>query len=204
MDPARRRSQFIIVSCWETNEVVVLRHATTTERYTDPAQPDEPKIRMTESRLVSVMKTGPHPSCPRSLLLYNFGKGRVSHKKVKEEDTGREITVLDAPSDYLPYLLVGMADGTLASYALDADKTDGEIVPEITLADRKIVSLGTTPVSLTVMELEGGVPAVCACGSRASFFFHGQGRLQQSPVLVNVSFICASPVILLDDVSNRE
>lgn len=95
---------------------------------------------------------------PRSLLLYNFGRGTSSRKE-----------------DHHPHLLVGLADGTLVSYAFEGKA----------LKDRRVTSLGTTPVTLVPTEVDDR-PAVCACGTRASFFYFNQGRVQSSPILANV------------------
>lgn len=122
----------------------------------------------------TVAKTGPLPSFPRSLLLRNFGLDNKVQKEKKKSE-----------ADYLPYLLVGMADGTLASYVFDVQTIEGSKTKSYALKDEKITSLGTTPVSLTALEMDKK-PAVCACGSRASFLFHSQGRLRQAPILVNV------------------
>jgi hypothetical protein len=152
IDRTHHKSRYIVVSCWETNEVAILVH--------------------NDQSMTTVLKTGPHESFPRSLLLYNFGLDKRPKKKSGE-------------SDYLPYLLIGMADGTLTSYAFEAQSTETPKVKKYSLKDKKTVSLGTTPVNLTAVEFDDR-PAVCACGSRASFLFHSQGRLQQAPVLVNV------------------
>jgi DNA damage-binding protein 1 len=170
LNPARPTSSYIAVSSWKTNEVIILR--------TDGSSG--------LGYLQVVAKTEPHTSLPRSLLLCNFGLDVTSKKKVE--------------ADYRPHLLVGMTDGTLVSYAFnkEADIIIGKL-NYITLIDKKTTSLGTTPVSLTSVErtdsnLPGNVsgtmrPTVCASGSRSTFLFWSQGRLQQSPILVNVSMV---------------
>jgi DNA damage-binding protein 1 len=110
--------------------------------------------------LTTICRTEPMSSLPRSLLLYNFGLAKVR----KEED-------------YRPYLLAGLADGSLVSYVFDPK--------ERKLKDKRMVSLGTTPVALVPITVNER-PSVCACGTRASFFFFVQGRLRHSPILVNV------------------
>lgn len=104
-------------------------------------------------------RTEPLPSLPRSLLLYNFGRGQTRDAE-----------------DHMPHLLIGLSDGNLVTYSLEDRKT---------LRDRRMTSLGTTPVTIVPTMMDGR-PAVCACGTRASFFFYGQGRIQNSPILANV------------------
>lgn len=78
-----------------------------------------------------------------------------------------------------PHFLVGLADGGLVAYTLD-EKT---FLP----VDRKLFSLGTTPVVLTLCKHSNGEKsAVFACSNRPAIFFHANGRLQQSPLLLKV------------------
>jgi DNA damage-binding protein 1 len=170
IDQTQQKSQYVIVSYWDTNEVAVFAH------------------KRGYNFLKEVIRTGSLHSLPRSLLLYNFGSSQRPRKKDTRLTSG-----------YLPYLLLGMADGSLTSYTFDDVQKIGK-EDQYSIGDKKTVSLGTTPVSLTAMEpndSSSAARAVCACGSHASFFFYNQGRLQQAPVLVNVRltfpFLCWAP-----------
>ncbi|KAI0754895.1 mono-functional DNA-alkylating methyl methanesulfonate N-term-domain-containing protein [Daedaleopsis nitida] len=95
------------------------------------------------------------PALPRSLLLHNFGTSGP---------TG---------GDFRPYLLVGLADGTLLTYAF----RDKELV------DRKQSSLGNAPVSLSVVESEKRT-VVLVSGTRANLLFWDRQRVRPSPVSI--------------------
>ncbi|KAI0061660.1 hypothetical protein BV25DRAFT_1857049 [Artomyces pyxidatus] len=97
------------------------------------------------------------PSLPRSLLFHNFGQGRSPGQP-----------------DHMPHLLIGLADGTLVSYAIASNKT---------LEDRRVFSLGSMPVSMACHEV-GGRQTVFASGSRAAILYLGKGTLAHSPVLL--------------------
>ena len=99
------------------------------------------------------------PTLPRSVLLHNFGTG------TRPRDP-----------ELHPYLLVGLADGTLVTYALK----DG------TLHNRKQSSLGNAPASLSVCTIDGKT-VVLASGTRSSILFLDRQRVRPSPVSVKVS-----------------
>lgn len=99
------------------------------------------------------------PALPRSVLLHNFGTG------TRPRDP-----------EFHPYLLVGLADGTLVTCAL----RDG------TLHDRKQSSLGNAPASLSVCTIDGRT-VVLASGTRSSVLFWDRQRVRPSPVSVKVS-----------------
>ena len=98
------------------------------------------------------------PSLPRSILLHNFGtSGQTTHP------------------EFRPHLLIGLADGTLITYAF-RDKG---------LHDRKQSSLGNAPVSLSVCQSEERT-VVLASGSRANLLFWDNQRIKPSPVSIKV------------------
>ncbi|KAA1475747.1 hypothetical protein DENSPDRAFT_842582 [Dentipellis sp. KUC8613] len=99
------------------------------------------------------------PALPRSVLLHNLGADR----KLK-------------PLEYQPYLLVGLADGTVLSYSFLNQE----------LKDCRVTSLGAAPVTLTACGSEDK-PMVFASGSRAAVLFWNNGRFQNSPVLLKDS-----------------
>ncbi|EJF63344.1 hypothetical protein DICSQDRAFT_153890 [Dichomitus squalens LYAD-421 SS1] len=96
------------------------------------------------------------PTLPRVVLLHNFGTG------------GRP-----KDPDFHPHLLVGLADGTLVTYAL----RDGK------LHDRKQSGLGNAPASLSVCDVDGRT-VVFASGARSSVLFWDRQRVRPSPVSV--------------------
>ena len=101
------------------------------------------------------------PTLPRAVLLHNFGTG------------GRP-----KDPDFHPHLLVGLADGTLVTYAL----RDGK------LHDRKQSALGNAPTSLSVCDVDGRT-VVFASGARSSVLFWDRQRVRPSPVSVKVSVV---------------
>jgi DNA damage-binding protein 1 len=103
-------------------------------------------------------KTDRLPALPRSLLLYNFGTN--SKKK---------------SPDYHAHLLIGLADGSMVSFAYTAEG----------LKDKKVVPLGTSPVSLVPTEANRRKSIFC-CGTRASVVFWDRDRLQNAPALLKV------------------
>ena len=109
--------------------------------------------------LASVCKTQPLPSLVRSLLLYNFG----SDSNPKSEG-------------YCPYLLVGLSDGSLGTFAWK-DKD---------LQEKKLVSLGHAPISLAPCIVDGK-RTVLAVGNRATLVSFDKKRLQFSPVSLKVN-----------------
>lgn len=79
--------------------------------------------------------------------------------------------------DYHPYLLAGLSDGSVATFAWQDQQ----------LKDRKIVSLGHAPVSLVFCAVqEGDARTVLAAGNRAIVFAYERGRLVHSPILLKV------------------
>ncbi|VDB85583.1 unnamed protein product [Peniophora sp. CBMAI 1063] len=70
-------------------------------------------------------------------------------------------------------LLVGLADGTVIAAGIK----DGALV------DRRVFSLGTAPVSLSKLTIQGH-SAVFASGGRSAVLSWASGSLQNSPVLV--------------------
>lgn len=109
--------------------------------------------------LEPIHTSAPLPSLPCSIILHNFGQGR------KSKDP-----------DYRPFVIAGLADGTVACMALQ-DKE---------LRDLKFFPLGSTPVSLSVSEIDGK-RAIFACGSRTAVFYWEKQRLRQSSVTLKVS-----------------
>ncbi|KIM43302.1 hypothetical protein M413DRAFT_444121 [Hebeloma cylindrosporum] len=101
-------------------------------------------------------RTPPLPAVVRSILLYNFGSDTSSKG-----------------SDYQPYLLAGLGDGSVVSFTLK----DGS------LKDQKILSLGHAPVTLTPCVVDGK-KSVFAAGNRATVFFCDKNRLVNSAVVL--------------------
>jgi DNA damage-binding protein 1 len=91
-----------------------------------------------------------------------------------------------AGPDNCPYLLAGLSDGTVATFAFRNKKFQEE----------KITSLGDSPVSLTACEVEGR-RTVFACGSRVSIFCWEKKRLHQSSLLLKVHSSLVLPTISL-------
>lgn len=94
------------------------------------------------------------PAAPRSLLLHTF--------ITNEDDKGM-----------YPYLLVGLVDGTVASF----------VYKDNTLLDMKLISVGVFPVSLHPAVVNGK-GAVMACGNRGSVLAWEKGRLLHSPLMI--------------------
>ncbi|TFK40691.1 CPSF A subunit region-domain-containing protein [Crucibulum laeve] len=128
----------------------------------------KPHSRTRDLILESLGKSEPLPALIRSLLLFNFG---LEHKS-------NEL-------NYHPYLIAGLSDGSIATYSwkLKELKKEGE------LKDRKIVSLGHAPVTLTPCIVEGK-PAVFAAGNRASILSWKKERLIHSPIMIKD--VCAA------------
>jgi DNA damage-binding protein 1 len=95
-------------------------------------------------------------STPRSLLLYNF----ISD--------GSESSVH-------PHLLIGLTDGSIASFVYKDDQ----------LLDQKLVSIGSLPVSIRSCRI-GTKQTVLACGSRTAILFWEKERLIYSPLILKV------------------
>lgn len=94
------------------------------------------------------------PAAPRSLLLHTF--------ITNEDDKGM-----------YPYLLVGLVDGTVASF----------VYKDNTLLDMKLISVGVFPVSLHPAVVNGK-GAVMACGNRGSVLAWEKERLLHSPLMI--------------------
>jgi DNA damage-binding protein 1 len=114
--------------------------------------------------LVPACKTVSLPALPCSVLLHDFAQN--SHAE---------------GSDRYPTLLAGLTDGTLASFAFK----DNE------LRDQKIISLGDAPVNMAACAGDSR-RTVFVCGSRASVLFRDKERLNNSPILLKVSFLSLS------------
>ncbi|EIN12704.1 hypothetical protein PUNSTDRAFT_97523 [Punctularia strigosozonata HHB-11173 SS5] len=109
------------------------------------------------------LQTDPLPALPRSLLLYNFGTS-----------FGKK------DPNYHAHLLIGLADGSLVSYAYARKE----------LKDKKVVPLGASPVSLVPCEANGKKAIFC-CGTRAAVVYWDRDRLQNAPALLkNVVTAC--------------
>lgn len=116
-------------------------------------------LQVSPKGLESVYKSPTLPALVRSVLLYNFGS-----------DTNPKGT------DYHPYLLAGLANGTVASFRW-RDKQ---------LTDKKIIPLGHAPVNLTPCQVEGR-HAVFAAGNRATVLSFENKRLVHSPIMLKAS-----------------
>lgn len=159
---------FITVAAWSSNAVAVL--------YTG-----------TEGiKVAHVTPEHAHASLPVSVMLYNFGAPKSSRKRTAPASGPEE------ENEPRQYLLIGHADGSITSYvyAKHEFKNEGQSTKlvRVELKEKKHMVMGTTPISLTAVEMEGR-KAICAAGSRAAFVFYSQGRLQQAPILVEVSFL---------------
>ncbi|KAI0051144.1 hypothetical protein FA95DRAFT_1535299 [Auriscalpium vulgare] len=93
------------------------------------------------------------PFLPRSLLFHNFGY----------DGSPKD-------SDYRPHILIGLGDGTLLSYSFKED----------VLEDKRMFSLGRTPVCLSACFVEGK-RTVFASGSRAAVLYWQRGSVVHSP-----------------------
>ncbi|KAI0647974.1 CPSF A subunit region-domain-containing protein [Trametes meyenii] len=94
------------------------------------------------------------PALPRSVLLHNFGTG-VSPKD----------------ADFHPHLLVGLADGSVATFSF-RDRA---------LHDRKLASLGNAPANLSLCTVDGRKVTI-ASGVRANVLYWDRQRVRPSPV----------------------
>lgn len=112
--------------------------------------------------LHTIVRSLPLPSLVRSILLYNFGSDTSSKG-----------------SEYHPYLLAGLADGSIATMSFKGGQ----------LTDLKTISLGQFPVHLTAC-LADGKRAVLAASNRAAIFFVDKGRLLSSPIMLKVCPLC--------------
>lgn len=112
-----------------------------------------------ESGFKSVHKSPPLPSLVTSLLLYNFG--------LDNSPKG---------SNHHPYLLAGLSDGSVATFTYHEQQ----------LKDRKIITLGHTPVNLFPCTVDG-TRTLLAAGNRAVVFAFERNRLVHSPILLKVN-----------------
>ncbi|KAG5648442.1 hypothetical protein DXG03_005016 [Asterophora parasitica] len=119
---------------------------------------------LSQTGFVSIAKSAPLPALVRSLLLHNFGS---------DDKKG---------ADHHPYLLAGLADGSVAYFSWK----------EKLLNDRKIISLGHSPVSLTVC-LSEGKRAVFAAGNRATVLSWEKKRIHSSPIMLKISLGLDNP-----------
>ncbi len=99
---------------------------------------------------------------PRSVLLHTFG-------------------------DTQPYLLAGLANGTLVAYELD----NRTLEPK----GKRVMSLGNLPLTLTPCRHGSEKPVVFVSGSRPAVLFLDNGRLHHSPIVLKAGcgiFACSS------------
>ncbi|THH31175.1 hypothetical protein EUX98_g3000 [Antrodiella citrinella] len=106
--------------------------------------------------MTPICTTSELPSLPRSVILHNFGSGN----KYKDED-------------YQPFVLAGLTDGTVVSFAFRNNQ----------LLDKKVFGLGITPATLSSCLVEGR-HAIFASGSRAAILHWDRKRLRQSAVML--------------------
>lgn len=102
----------------------------------------------------------PYSSVPRSVLLHNFG---TSHDRNQP--------------DYRPHLMVGLADGTVASQAYNA--------LEYKLQTPSVSTLGGATIHLTPYYVDGK-PCVFACGNLGEVYYWNNTRLQRSSISLKV------------------
>ncbi|KAG5639200.1 hypothetical protein H0H81_005679 [Sphagnurus paluster] len=114
---------------------------------------------------VSVSKSASLPALVCSVLLFNFGSDSDSKGH-----------------DHHPYVLAGLADGSMAYFAWKDKKLD----------DKKIISLGNTPVSLTPCFVEGKW-AVFAAGSRSTLLTWEKKMVHSSPIMLK-EIVAVSPL----------
>jgi DNA damage-binding protein 1 len=82
------------------------------------------------------------------------------------------------------YLICGLADGSFAHFAWDQAIRS--------LVNKKIVSLGSAPVHLSVCEVDGK-KAIFAAGGRSTVIAPDKKKLSHSPVILKVGSFCVSP-----------
>ncbi|KAF4605198.1 hypothetical protein EYR40_003981 [Pleurotus pulmonarius] len=107
------------------------------------------------NKLESISKTSALPAVVRSLVLHNFGT----------ESSG---------SNSRPYVLAGLGDGSVAIFDWKDNKE---------LSDKKLLSLGHAPVSLSLCEVEGKT-AVFAAGTQATIVSWDGRRVRDSPIML--------------------
>jgi DNA damage-binding protein 1 len=109
-----------------------------------------------DGTMPTIAKTLALSSTPRSLLLYNFTSDGLE-------------------SNVHPHLLIGLTDGSIASFVYKNDQ----------LLDQKLVSIGSLPVSMRSCRI-GTKQTVLACGSRTAILFWEKERLMYSPLILKV------------------
>jgi DNA damage-binding protein 1 len=125
-----------------------------------------------EDRMTSQFLSPPLPSLPQSLLLFNFGTNQQPGE------------------DYHPYLLVGLCNGSVASFSYTVENKEAK------LSDRKIVAnLGPSPVFLTPCIVDGQ-NVVFASGSRGSLLSWQNQRIRNSTLLLKVCRPCSLKITL--------
>ncbi|KAL4064854.1 CPSF A subunit region-domain-containing protein [Scleroderma yunnanense] len=112
------------------------------------------KLSLRDDNLIDLCRSPDLPAAPRSVLLHTF----VSNGTEKQKH---------------PHLLVGLVDGSVVSF----------VFKDNALVDMKMISIGTLPVSLHAVVIEGR-NAVVACGSRASVLCWEKERLVASPLMI--------------------
>ncbi|KAF5382718.1 hypothetical protein D9615_002834 [Tricholomella constricta] len=105
---------------------------------------------------VSISKSAPLPALVRSVLLHSFG----SDHSAKGED-------------FHPHLLAGLGDGSVVYFPWKNKQ----------LNDKKVISLGHAPVSLS-MCLVDGKRTVFAAGNRATVLTWEKKRIHSSPIML--------------------
>ncbi|KAF8650163.1 hypothetical protein AX16_005397 [Volvariella volvacea WC 439] len=127
-------------------------------------------ILLDRTGFVSVCKSAPLPAVVRSLTLFSFGAAEDA-----VQNTGNH-------NQSNPHLVAGLADGSIVTFAWK-DKQ---------LKDRKIVSLGHTPVALAPCMVEGN-RAIFAAGYRAMMLSWDRKRLRYSPIMLKET-VAAAPL----------
>jgi len=105
-----------------------------------------------------VSKSPPLPALVRSAILHNFGSDASSKG-----------------ADHHPHVLAGLADGSVVYFPWKDRQ----------FKDRKTISLGHAPVSLTVFQIDGK-RAVFAAGHRAAVLSWEKKRVHTSPIMLKV------------------
>ena len=109
-----------------------------------------------------VCETGLLLAPPRSLLLYGFTNEQAELRSY-------------------PHLLVGLVDGSLATFPFQNG----------TLGNHKLISIDNLPVTMHTCRIRDH-STVFACGSRTSILFWERDRLQHSPLMLKVFSVAAS------------
>ncbi|KAK7056644.1 hypothetical protein VNI00_002361 [Paramarasmius palmivorus] len=143
-------TRFIGIAFWTTNQIKVYRY--------------------TVHGLKVQFQSMPLPAMVRSLLFFDFGRGKTS------EQTGHH-----------PCLIAGLSNGSVVSFVLDFEWKKQKNGPDYMVLkgfkDMKIVSLGVNPVCLSVCPVEGK-RAVIASGSRSTILSWERSRVHYSPVVL--------------------